>query len=200
MERPISIGAGLICVLIHRSAGRASLGRIFQDSDWLRDGPMRRIGPPWGIFGQESLQIPPAERSPGSTLGLGPLLDIQTFGGRRRRQFEPRYARVEPPPAPTASGPISNIGPRPRADPRTAEEFVQVDDRGLPVHMEDVDEDASPSGVECTDALHVSEASDTSNTQSEPPPGIRGAGGSIAALAERRRSPPKMPVSNTAEL
>ena len=96
----------------------ASLGRIFQDSDWLRDGPMRRIGPPWGIFGQESLQIPPAERSPGSTLGLGPLLDIQTFGGRRRRQFEPRYARVEPPPAPTASGPISNIGPRPRADPR----------------------------------------------------------------------------------
>jgi hypothetical protein len=44
MERPISIGAGLICVLIHRSAGRASLGRIFQDSDWLRDGPMRRIG------------------------------------------------------------------------------------------------------------------------------------------------------------
>ena len=99
--------------------GRASLGRIFQDSDWLRDGPMRRIGPPWGIFGQESLQIPPAERSPGSTLGLGPLLDIQTFGGRRRRQFEPRYARVEPPPAPTASGPISNIGPRPRADPRS---------------------------------------------------------------------------------
>ena len=96
----------------------ASLGRIFRDSDWLRDGPMRRIGPPWGIFGQESLQIPPAERSPGSTLGLGPLLDIQTFGGRRRRQFEPRYARVEPPPAPTASGPISNIGPRPRADPR----------------------------------------------------------------------------------
>ena len=82
----------------------------------------------------------------------------------------------------------------------TAEEFVQVDDRGLPVHMEDVDEDASPSGVECTDAFHVSEASDTSNTQSEPPPGIRGAGGSIAALAERRRSPPKMPVSNTAEL
>ena len=100
---------------------RAPLGRIFQDSDWLRDGPMRRIGPPWGIFGQESLQIPPAERSPGSTLGLGPLLDIQTFGGRRRRQFEPRYARVEPPPAPTASGPISNIGPRPRADPRTYE-------------------------------------------------------------------------------
>ena len=99
----------------------ASLGRIFQDSDWLRDGPMRRIGPPWGIFGQESLQIPPAERSPGSTLGLGPLLDIQTFGGRRRRQFEPRYARVEPPPAPTASGPISNIGPRPRADPRTSQ-------------------------------------------------------------------------------
>jgi hypothetical protein len=86
----------------------------------------------------------------------------------------------------------------------TAEEFVQVDDRGLPVHMEDVDEDASPSGVECTDAFHVSEASDTSkdtsNTQSEPPPGIRGAGGSIAALAERRRSSPKMPVSNTAEL
>ena len=85
---------------------------------------MRRIGPPWGIFGQESLQIPPAERSPGSTLGLGPLLDIQTFGGRRRRQFEPRYARVEPPPAPTASGPISNIGPRPRADPRTCNIFA----------------------------------------------------------------------------
>ena len=106
-------------VLMVRNIGRASLGRIFQDSDWLRDGPMRRIGPPWGIFGQESLQIPPAERSPGSTLGLGPLLDIQTFGGRRRRQFEPRYARVEPPPAPTASGPISNIGPRPRADPRS---------------------------------------------------------------------------------
>ena len=100
--------------------GRASLGRIFQDSDWLRDGPMRRIGPPWGIFGQESLQIPPAERSPGSTLGLGPLLDIQTFGGRRGWHFDPRYARVEPPPAPTASGPISNIGPRPRADPRTS--------------------------------------------------------------------------------
>ena len=37
--------------------GRASLGRIFQDSDWLRDGPMRRIGPPWGIFGQESLPV-----------------------------------------------------------------------------------------------------------------------------------------------
>ena len=64
----------------------------------------------------------------------------------------------------------------------------------------------------CTDAFHVSEAMDTTNAQpvhahveqspSEPPPGIHGAGGSIAALAERRRSPPtcKMPVSNTAEL
>ena len=92
----------------------------------------------------------------------------------------------------------------------TAEEPVQVDDRGLPVHIQNVDEDASPAGVECTDAFHSSEAGDSSNTQpvhahveqssSEPPPGIHGAGGSIAALAERRRSPSKMPVSNTAEL
>ena len=92
----------------------------------------------------------------------------------------------------------------------TAEEPVQVNDRGLPVRMENVDEDASPAGVESTDAFHVSEAGDSSNTQpvhahveqssSEPPPGIHGAGGSIAALAERRRSPSKMPVSNTAEL
>ena len=85
-----------------------------------------------------------------------------------------------------------------------AVEPVQVDDRGLPVHM-DVDEElGSPSGVERTDAfqVHVSEASNNAQSAEQRPserPGIHGANGSNAAPAERR-DPPSMPVSNAAEL
>tara|TARA_B100001059_G_C17607992_1_gene463033 strand:+ start:159 stop:638 length:480 start_codon:yes stop_codon:yes gene_type:complete len=82
----------------------------------------------------------------------------------------------------------------------TAEGLVQVDDRGLPVHMEDAHEEACPSGVEASrdtgNAQSVSVHARVEQSSSEPPPGIHGAGGSIATLAESRR----MPVSNTAEL